>query len=71
MSAVVGSQYRATTEAAESLIAQLNSQGKLTTPKRKNKKLDTPKIFLKAISWDYPLNSNGIKAKTCVRLPIY
>jgi hypothetical protein len=38
LSAVVGSQYRATTVAAESLIAQLDSQGKLTMPRRENKK---------------------------------
>jgi hypothetical protein len=37
MSAVVGSQYGATTGAAESLIAQLHSQGKLTKPRRENK----------------------------------
>jgi hypothetical protein len=29
----VGSQYGATTEAAESLIAQLHSQSKLATPR--------------------------------------
>jgi hypothetical protein len=39
MSTALGSQNRgATTVAAESLIAQLHSQGKLTTPRRKNKK---------------------------------
>jgi hypothetical protein len=32
------SQYGTTTEAAESLIAQLYSQGKLTTPSCENKK---------------------------------
>jgi hypothetical protein len=36
MSAVVGSQYAATTGAPESLIAQLHSQGKLTTQRREN-----------------------------------
>jgi hypothetical protein len=36
MSPVVGPQYGAMTEAAESLIAQLYSQGKLTTPRCKN-----------------------------------
>jgi hypothetical protein len=38
MSSVVGSQYEAMTEAAESLIAQLYSQSKLTTPRRENEK---------------------------------
>jgi hypothetical protein len=33
------SQYRATKEAAESLIAQLDSQGKLTTPRHGNRKI--------------------------------
>jgi hypothetical protein len=36
VSAALGSQYGATTVAAESLIAQLHSQGILTTPRRKN-----------------------------------
>jgi hypothetical protein len=31
--------YGATTIAAESLIAQLHSQGKLTTPRRENRKI--------------------------------
>jgi hypothetical protein len=39
MSAVVGSQYGATTGAAENLIAQLHSQGKLTTPRCENRKI--------------------------------
>jgi hypothetical protein len=39
MSAVEGSQYGATTGAAKSLIAQLHSQGKLTTPRRENRKI--------------------------------
>jgi hypothetical protein len=39
MSAVVGSQYGAITVAAASLIAQLDSQGKLTTPRRENRKI--------------------------------
>jgi hypothetical protein len=39
MSAALGSQYGATAEAAESLVAQLHSQGKLTTPRRENKKI--------------------------------
>jgi hypothetical protein len=33
------SQYRATKEAAESLIAQLDSQGYLTTPRHENRKI--------------------------------
>jgi hypothetical protein len=37
MSALVGS--RATTLAAESQIAQLHSQGKLTTPRHENQKI--------------------------------
>jgi tRNA A37 threonylcarbamoyladenosine modification protein TsaB len=39
MSAALGSQYGDTTVAAESLIAQLNSQGKLTSPIRENRKI--------------------------------
>jgi hypothetical protein len=39
MSAVLSSQYGATTVAAESLRAQLHSQGKLSTPRRKNRKI--------------------------------
>jgi hypothetical protein len=39
MSAVVGSQYGATTVATESLIA--HGQGKLTTEDQKIKKIDT------------------------------
>jgi hypothetical protein len=39
MSAALCSQYGATTVAAESLIAQLHSQGKLTTPRRENRKI--------------------------------
>jgi hypothetical protein len=38
MSAVVGSHYRATTGAAESLIVKLHSQGKLTTQRCKKSK---------------------------------
>jgi hypothetical protein len=38
MSAVMGSQDGATTEAAESLVVQLNSHGILTTPRRENRK---------------------------------
>jgi hypothetical protein len=41
MSPLVGSQYGATIEAAESLLAQLDSQSKLATgtPRRKNLKI--------------------------------
>jgi hypothetical protein len=35
------------TEAAESLIAQINSHSKLTTPKRENQKFNTKTKFLK------------------------
>jgi protein-L-isoaspartate O-methyltransferase len=35
----VGSSYGATTEVPASLIAQLHSQGKLTTPRRVNRKI--------------------------------
>jgi hypothetical protein len=48
MSSVVGSQYGAMTEAAESLTAQLYSQGKLTTPRRKNWKIRHENKILKA-----------------------
>jgi hypothetical protein len=43
MSSVVGSQYGATTVAVESLIAQLDSKGKLTTPRQENQKNFTRK----------------------------
>jgi hypothetical protein len=42
------SQYGATKEAAEILIAQLHSQGKLTMPRRKNKKIRREIEILKA-----------------------
>jgi hypothetical protein len=48
MSAVVGSQYGATIGAAESLLAQLHSQGKLTMPRRKNRKILHENEILKA-----------------------
>jgi hypothetical protein len=49
MSTVVGSQYAgATAVDADSLIAQLDSQGKLTMPRCKNKKkIDTKIKFQK------------------------
>jgi hypothetical protein len=47
MSAVMGSQYGATTEAAESLIAQLHSQCKFITPRRENRKIWHEKGILK------------------------
>jgi hypothetical protein len=50
MSAIVGSQYGATTGAAESLIAhgQIHSQGRLTTPSRGNRKIRQEIEILKA-----------------------
>jgi hypothetical protein len=48
MSAVVGSQYGTTTGAAESVIAQLHSQGNLTTPRRENQKIRHENEILKA-----------------------
>jgi hypothetical protein len=48
MSAVVGSQYGATTVTALSLIAQLHSQGKLTTLRRENRKIRHEIEMLKA-----------------------
>jgi hypothetical protein len=50
MSAVVGAKYGATTGAAESLIAKLNSQGKLTKHKqrRENRKILHKNEILKA-----------------------
>jgi hypothetical protein len=49
MSSGVGSQYYvAMKEAAESLIAQLYSQSKLTTPRRKNQKIRHENEILKA-----------------------
>jgi hypothetical protein len=39
MSPVLGSQYGATAEAAERIIAQLHSQGKITTPRCENRKI--------------------------------
>jgi hypothetical protein len=48
MRAVVVSQYGAMKEAAESLIAQLYSQGKLTTPIFENGKIQYENEILKA-----------------------
>jgi hypothetical protein len=45
---VVNSKYGATKEAAESLIAQLDSQSKLSTPRRKNRKIRHKNEILKA-----------------------
>jgi hypothetical protein len=47
MRAIVGSQYGATTEAAESLIAQLFSQAIITTPRCENQKNSTRKLNFK------------------------
>jgi hypothetical protein len=48
MRVVVDSQYGPTTVSAESLIAQLHSQGKLTTPSRENRKIRHKIEILKA-----------------------
>jgi hypothetical protein len=48
MKAVVDTHYGATTVAAESLIGQLHSQGKLTTPRRENRKIGHEIEILKA-----------------------
>jgi hypothetical protein len=48
MSSEVVSQYGAMTEAAESLIAQLYSQGKLTTPRHENRNIQHKNEILKA-----------------------
>jgi hypothetical protein len=48
MSPIEESQYGATTEAAESLIAQLYSQNKLATLRRKNRKIQYKTVILKA-----------------------
>jgi hypothetical protein len=48
VSAVVGSQYGDTTGAAEYVIAQLYSQGKLTTPSHKNRKIRHENEILKS-----------------------
>jgi hypothetical protein len=48
MIAVVGSQYGATTGAAGSLIDQLQSKGKFTTPRRENQKIRHENEILKA-----------------------
>jgi hypothetical protein len=48
MNAVVGSQYGATTGTVESLIAQLHSQGKLSTPWCENLKIRLKSEILKA-----------------------
>jgi hypothetical protein len=44
----VGSQYGATTEATESLIAQLDSKAELTMPRSENKKNSTRKRKFKS-----------------------
>jgi hypothetical protein len=48
MSAIVGPPYTATAGAAESLRAQLHSQGKLTTPSGENRKIRHKNEILKA-----------------------
>jgi hypothetical protein len=47
-----GSSVRAKTEAAESLKAQLNSQSKLPTPRRKNQKIRHENELLKGNEHD-------------------
>jgi dTDP-4-amino-4,6-dideoxygalactose transaminase len=48
MGAALGSQYRAMTVAAEILIAQLNSQSKLTTAWHENRNIRYKNKILKA-----------------------
>jgi hypothetical protein len=48
MIAVVSAQYGAITVAAESLLVQLDSQDKLTTPRRENWKIRHENEILKA-----------------------
>jgi hypothetical protein len=48
MSSGVGSQYGATTEAAESLTAQLDSQSKVATLRHENRKIQHENKILKA-----------------------
>jgi hypothetical protein len=66
MSAVVGSQYGATTVAAKSLISQLHPQGKLTTQKRKNWKIRHKNKILKAN--DHALNFKSIKGTSNISI---
>jgi hypothetical protein len=48
MGAALGSQYGAMTVAAEILIAQLQSQSNLTTPRHENQKIRHENELLKA-----------------------
>jgi hypothetical protein len=65
----VDSQYGATTVAAESLIAQLLSQGKLTTPSRENLKIRHEIENLKANEHaSYELDIYGLIQKTYVQI---
>jgi hypothetical protein len=48
MSPVVGSQYGATTEASESIIAQIVLQSELAAPRRENQKILHENEILKA-----------------------
>jgi predicted ATPase len=56
MSAVLGSQYGATTVAAENLIAQLQSQGKLTTGIHRGAKIEKFDTKLKFLKQKNPLH---------------
>jgi hypothetical protein len=53
------SQYGATKEAAESIIAQLNSQSELSTPRRKNMKIIDTKTEFKKQKYMLPKDRNG------------
>jgi hypothetical protein len=56
----------AMTEAAESLLAQLNSQGKLTMPRRKNREIQHENEILKAAPY---LKELQIYWKTLKNIP--
>jgi hypothetical protein len=61
----VGSQYEATTVAAESLAAQLDSQSRLTTPRCENQKIQHENEIVKANehpSYEWDLPSKAAKA---------
>jgi hypothetical protein len=51
MITIVGSYYGATTEAVESLIAHLHSQGKLTMPRREDQIIRNEIKMLKPNKW--------------------
>jgi hypothetical protein len=71
MSAVLGSQYGATARSTESLIAQLHSQRKFTTPRRENRKIRHENAVLKAnerLHKVQELNIYRLIPKTCVQI---